>query len=101
MKKKGARREAHTEPTPHAERVEARAPARGGWRASLASLWDWRVAVFVLGVKALVFFYAAQSYGVWKNERPGSLYEWLAVWNRWGAPHYLDIARMGYVSEGA
>ena len=24
----------------------------------------------------------------------------LEVWNRWDAPHYLDIARQGYVSTG-
>jgi Gpi18-like mannosyltransferase len=37
---------------------------------------------------------------VWKNERVGSFYDWLAIWNRWDAPHYLDLARMGYVSGG-
>src|ERR1044071_9378240 len=72
--------------------------------------FDARVVGLVLAVKALLFLYGAQSYAVWKNEWVGSpprmpewgesLYNWLAIWNRWDAPHYLDIARMGYVSEG-
>ena len=69
-------------------------------RARLPAWLDGRVVGLVLAVKALVLLYGAQSYAVWKNERPGSLYNWLAIWNRWDAPHYLDIARMGYVSEG-
>jgi len=111
MKKKGTRREAHATTPQHSERVEERAPSGVGSRArlsssgdgrrsSLLSLWDWRVAAFVLGAKALVFLFAAQAFVVSKNERPGSFYDWLSVWNRWDAPHYLDIARMGYVKEG-
>jgi hypothetical protein len=80
--------------------VEARAASRDTWRDSLASLWDGRTAAFVLGVKALVLLFAAQAYAVAKNERLGSFYEWLSIWNRWDAPHYLDIARMGYVKDG-
>src|ERR1044072_8635918 len=108
MKKKSTRREAQPPPPPSAERVEARessgvaasATARGSWQSSLASLWDGRTALFVLGVKALVFLFAAQAFVIGKNERPGSFYNWLSHWNRWDAPHYLDIARMGYVKEG-
>jgi hypothetical protein len=107
MKKKSTRREAHA-PSPHAVRVEARessgvaagVPPRDSRHSSLLSLWDGRTAAFVLGVKALVFLFAAQAFAVWKNERPGSFYDWLSLWNRWDAPHYLDIARMGYVKEG-
>jgi Gpi18-like mannosyltransferase len=69
-----------------------------------ASRWpawlDARAAGLVLAAKALLLFYGAQSYVVWKNERLASLYEWLAIWNRWDAPHYLDLARAGYVSQG-
>ncbi|HYY99276.1 MAG TPA: mannosyltransferase family protein, partial [Pyrinomonadaceae bacterium] len=90
MKTQDAELEVHTPP-----------PPRAVWRvASLKHLRDARVALFVLGVKALVFLYAAQAYMVWKNERPGSLYECLSIWNRWDAPHYLDIAAAGYVSSG-
>lgn len=61
---------------------------------------DGRVVALVLAVKALVLLYGVQAYVVWKNEWVGSFYDWLAIWNHWDAPHYLDIARMGYVSEG-
>jgi Gpi18-like mannosyltransferase len=68
--------------------------------ARLPAWLDARVAGLVLAVKALVLFYGVQAFVMWKNEEVGSLYNWLAIWNRWDAPHYLDIARMGYVSEG-
>jgi Gpi18-like mannosyltransferase len=71
---------------------------RPAWR--WPSWLDARAAGLVLAVKALLLLYGAQAFVVWKNERLGSLYDWLAIWNRWDAPHYLDIARMGYVSEG-
>lgn len=108
MKKKGTRREAHKPTPPRAESAGESAPSataaressRESWQSSLLSLWDGRTAAFVLGVKALVFIFAAQAFAVWKNERPGSFYNWLTLWNRWDAPHYLDIARMGYVKEG-
>ncbi len=103
MKKKSARREAQTPPTPHAEKVDARAhlsSSRDGRQSSPALFWDGRTVAFVLGLKALVFIFAAQAFVISKNERPGSLYGWLSLWNRWDAPHYLDIARMGYVREG-
>ena len=73
-------------------------------RERLAARWpawlDARAAGLVLAVKALLLLYGAEAYVVWKNERLGSFYDWLAVWNRWDAPHYLDIARAGYVSTG-
>lgn len=73
---------------------------RQGWTARLPAWFDARAAGLVLASKALVLLYGAQSYVVWKNERPGSFYDWLAIWNRWDAPHYLDLARAGYVSAG-
>jgi hypothetical protein len=108
MKKKGVRREADSPSTSYSEQrdahaapgADARDEARDNGSDSLASLWDGRTVAFVLGVKALVLFCAAQAYTIWKSERLGSFYEWLSIWNRWDAPHYLDIARMGYVTEG-
>ena len=84
MKKRLARRKGQ------AARPAARLPA---WL-------DTRAAGLVLAVKALLLVYGAQAFVVWKNERLGSFYDWLAIWNRWDAPHYLDLARMGYVREG-
>jgi hypothetical protein len=68
--------------------------------ARLPAWFDARVAGLVLAVKALVLLYGVQAFVVWKNEWVGPFYNWLAIWNRWDAPHYLDIARMGYVAEG-
>ncbi len=76
------------------------APSVSALPSPHASFWDVRVVAFVLGVKALVLLFAAQAYVIAKNERPGSLHEWLSLWNRWDAPHYLDLARMGYVKDG-
>ena len=69
-------------------------------RARLPAWFDARVVGLVLAVKALLLLYGVQAFVVWKNEWVGSFYNWLAIWNRWDAPHYLDLARMGYVSEG-
>jgi Gpi18-like mannosyltransferase len=80
MKKKVAKREARA----------ARLPA---W-LDAQTVW------LVLAVKALVLLFGVQAFVIAKDERLGSFYDWLAIWNRWDAPHYLDLARMGYVSEG-
>ncbi|HEX8335539.1 MAG TPA: mannosyltransferase family protein [Pyrinomonadaceae bacterium] len=78
-----------------------RKPDKRQEQASRLPSWlDARTVALVLAVKALVLLYGVQAFAVWKNERPGSFYGWLAIWNRWDAPHYLDIARMGYVSQG-
>lgn len=69
-------------------------------RARLPAWFDARVVGLVLAVKALLLLYGVQAFVVWRNEWVGSFYNWLTIWNRWDAPHYLDIARMGYVSEG-
>ena len=68
--------------------------------APLPAWLDTRTAGLVLALKALVLLYGAQAYVVWKDERFASVYDWLAIWNRWDAPHYLDLARAGYVSTG-
>jgi hypothetical protein len=81
----------------HTRQKEQAAARESAWPPA----WlDARSAALVLAVKALLVFYGAQAFVLWKNERLGSFYDWLAVWNRWDAPHYLDIARMGYVSQG-
>lgn len=90
MKKRSDRRS--TEQSKHD--TDARDATRSG------SLFDARVIRLVLAVKALVLLFGAQAYVVSSNQSLDSLYEWLAIWNRWDAPHYLDIAREGYVSTG-
>ncbi|MBC7930149.1 MAG: glycosyltransferase family 39 protein [Rubrivivax sp.] len=66
----------------------------------LAALLDARAVWLVLAVKAILLLFGVQAYIVSSNARLASRYDWLAIWNRWDAPHYLDIARAGYVSEG-
>src|SRR5215204_6144045 len=68
--------------------------------ARLPAWFDARVVGLVLSVKALLLLYGVQAFVVWKNEWVGSFYNWLALWNRWDAPHYLDLARTGYVPTG-
>jgi Gpi18-like mannosyltransferase len=45
----------------------------------------------------LLVVYGAAAFTVLQNQWAGG---WLEIWNRWDAPHYLDIARQGYVSTG-
>ncbi|MDT7808388.1 MAG: hypothetical protein QOJ70_2201 [Acidobacteriota bacterium] len=66
----------------------------------LASVFDARTVALVLAVKALLLLFGVQAFVVGQNQRLGSFYGWLSIWNRWDAPHYLDIARTGYVSDG-
>src|ERR671939_494023 len=90
MKKKVIRHEETPAPEPAARRGVAR----------LAPPFDARAVVVMLCVKALVLLYGVQAYVVSSNRSLASFYDWLAIWNRWDAPHYLDLARMGYVSQG-
>jgi Gpi18-like mannosyltransferase len=89
MKKKGAQ---------HREHQSSKSAQRGGSR--LTGVFDARLVALMLAIKALVLLFGAQAYVVSSNKGLTSAYDWLAIWNRWDAPHYLDIARMGYVSEG-
>src|SRR5919205_694031 len=80
--------------------MKKRHAQRHGRAAALPAWLDARAAGLVLAVKALVLLYGAQAFVVWRDERLDSPYDWLAIWNRWDAPHYLDLARAGYVAEG-
>ncbi|MGB8508780.1 MAG: glycosyltransferase family 39 protein [Pyrinomonadaceae bacterium] len=91
----GATRTTKPVPTPTTKPVPTPAPARTGFM----SREDWSIAALVVAVKSLLFLFGAGAYTVFKNESLGA-YDWLAIWNRWDAPHYLDIAREGYVAAG-
>lgn len=77
----------------------AHAPLLARARESLRRL-DWPLVAMVLTVKVLLLVFAAQAYQVLSNQPLKSFYAWLEIWNRWDAPHYLDIARDGYVTTG-
>jgi Gpi18-like mannosyltransferase len=72
---------------------------RGGVFGWLAGL-DLSLLALMLAVKALVLLVGAQTFTLYRNEHIETAYGWLQIWNRWDAPHYLDIERDGYVSEG-
>lgn len=58
---------------------------------------DWSIVALVLLTKVLLFIYGAFSYVVLADR---SLDQGLGIWNRWDAPHYLDLAREGYSASG-
>src|ERR1700716_1454754 len=61
---------------------------------------DWSVVALILAIKALVLILGSVAYTVWQNKPPAGLHGWMEIWNRWDGPHYLDIARDGYVTQG-
>ncbi len=52
-----------------------------GWSLAM------KLLLFVLGIKAVMVF---------DNRTLSGLHSWLDLWNRWDAPHYLEVARNGY-----
>ncbi len=59
----------------------------------------WAPLVTVLVTKLLVLGFGAAVAALAGYPMRG-MGDVLAVWNRWDAPHYLDLARYGYESEG-
>jgi len=58
--------------------------------------WILEVLVVVLVVKLLALALSVSAWLVIQNQ-PVDL---LSLWNRWDAPHYVDIARYGYTAAG-
>lgn len=64
-----------------------------------AAPWlDRETVALVLSMKALLMVYAVVAVAVLADQPAGSFYGWLERWNHWDGPHYLDIARDGYVT---
>jgi Gpi18-like mannosyltransferase len=61
---------------------------------------DFSVVALILAIKALVLIFGTVTYTVWQNKAPAGFYGWLEIWNHWDGPHYLDLARDGYVTQG-
>ena len=57
---------------------------------------DWLIVSWVVFLKILLFIFASKSYQILEDKRMGGFYAWLELWNRWDAPHYLQVARFGY-----
>ena len=62
---------------------------------------DWHPAAIVLITKFLLLFLSFQAYQVIVNTPINSWNDFLDIWKRWDAIHYLDIAQYGYTTVGA
>ena len=60
---------------------------------------DWLVVGWVLAIKALIFVLGIKSYQILENKRFSGIHPWLEIWNRWDAPHYLQVAQTGYQAK--
>ncbi|HEV2705895.1 MAG TPA: hypothetical protein VGV59_08215, partial [Pyrinomonadaceae bacterium] len=85
--------DAKAAPTADVQRRAASAE-RGWWRR------DRELLLTMLVIKLFVLVFGVQAYNVLQNASTGTFYGWLEIWNRWDAPHYLDIARDGYTATG-
>lgn len=61
---------------------------------------DWLVVGWVLAIKLLLLLFGVKSYEILENKRPEGTHAWLAIWNRWDALHYQQLAEVGYKAVG-
>ena len=61
---------------------------------------DWKLIGTILAIKVLFYWYGTQAYKVLTNSSIGSFKNWLAIWNRWDAVHYVTLAENGYQATG-
>jgi hypothetical protein len=80
------------------ESSEGGAPA-GPVRTTLRQL-DWRLIGMILAIKGVFYIYGTQAYQALTNSSIGSLRNWLGIWNRWDAVHYINLAENGYQATG-
>ena len=57
---------------------------------------DNQTALLILGLKALIFLFAALSMRTLFDRTES----WMEIWERWDARHYLSLAENGYTAEG-
>lgn len=81
--------------------------AKPRMRETIAQAWlrlrmmtDRSLLGTILAVKGLILLLGALSFQAYTNQRIGSWRGWLEIWNRWDAPHYLDLAQYGYQPSG-
>jgi hypothetical protein len=82
-----------------AARAEAVAETPQSLWARLREL-DWSLVALMLAIKLIVFVYGVHAFYLTTNNSAASPHGWLDIWNRWDAPHYLDIASNGYAASG-
>lgn len=61
---------------------------------------DRQVLGLAVTVKLVLFVFAYLAYPILTGKALTSLRAFLEIWNRWDAPHYLDLARYGYATTG-
>src|SRR5579864_7870522 len=66
---------------------------------ALVSKDDWLVIGWVLATKLLIFVFGIKSFQVFENQRFQQTHDWLELFNRWDAPHYLKVAQAGYTAK--
>ncbi len=61
---------------------------------------DYGTVGLVLALKGLILMFGAIAYQVQADQPLTHWQEGLALWNRWDAPHYINIAENGYQATG-
>src|SRR5271157_3655755 len=69
-------------------------------RLRFPSPTDWHVISLVLVTKALTLVYGGLAFNVLAGQRVGSIRNVFQIWDRWDAPHYINIAMHGYQNAG-
>ena len=80
-------------------KVEVAARAQVGAMRSVLRLdgRELRLIAMMLAIKVLIFVFGAQSHAVLTNSAIENVPRgWFEIWNRWDAPHYLQLAEQGY-----
>ncbi|HSK70320.1 MAG TPA: glycosyltransferase family 39 protein [Pyrinomonadaceae bacterium] len=62
--------------------------------------FDYKVIGTVLIIKFLILGFAYQSYMVVTDQPIQGAYEFLGMWKRWDAVHYVSISELGYTAVG-
>lgn len=65
------------------------------WLRRIAG-WDWSTIGLIICIKVLLFTYAVQAVAAFSDSKVN----WMQIWNRWDAVHYLGLAEKGYVATG-
>ena len=78
--------------------MEEREKRQKGERPFVSRL-DAQTVCLVLAMKIFLLVFVVIAYAVLMNRAASFPHGWLELWNRWDAPHYIDIARDGYVTE--
>ena len=60
---------------------------------------DRETVMLALWIKILLMAFAVVAVMVMRNMWLDFPYQWLTIWNQWDGPHYIDIARDGYVTS--